>query len=460
MDFLSSLNLSDLPEQQTRTCHPSINDALECNPMIRIGFDVCCHCAKDDISILCKGCKRVRYCSMECLKADANPPTDGEEQSSLGHSSIVCSLLKTCEMDELVEENADDDDSKRSKKKKSTTKIDVESVQNRIQSEYESYPATLSNILVDGPCYQTILKEKKKKGISIHIIGASKEAELWDLDDYNNDSKNMNSSSSSSSSSTVIVWDAYAEALYEMATTYQLAYINLLFVGPSCPSNNQKVHRWLTMEGVESSKPKSSKNVCQLTMETYRCDNYNDDSKFRQKDNPPDMVVLFNPGLTCPDYTSWKETLQLIPSGAPFLITTNTEMEGIADCQYLYQHNLIEKLPPGLESIIMMEDETEAESNNTNNDDDDETDNMMFFTENPYAGQRVRQSGTMANDLFVKNRWILGGILECSSNNKTNDDDDDNNEEKNTKKRKSKSSSKQTSTKKKRNKNKQNPGLM
>ena len=118
MDFLSSLNLSDLPEQQTRTCHPSINDALERDPMIRIGFDVCCHCAKDDVSILCKGCKRVRYCSMECMKADANPSImDGEEQSSLGHSSIVCSLLQTCEMDELVEEE-EGDSTTRTKQKK------------------------------------------------------------------------------------------------------------------------------------------------------------------------------------------------------------------------------------------------------------------------------------------------------------------------------------------------------
>ena len=41
--------------------------------------------------------------------------------------------------------------------------------------------------------------------------------------------------------------------------------------------------------------------------------------------------------------------------------------------------------------------------------DDEET--GMFFGENPFAGSRVRQSGNMANDLFVKNRWMFGGIF-------------------------------------------------
>ena len=35
----------------------------------------------------------------------------------------------------------------------------------------------------------------------------------------------------------------------------------------------------------------------------------------------------------------------------------------------------------------------------------------MHFGENPFAGSRVRQSGNMANDLFVKNRWMFGGIF-------------------------------------------------
>lgn len=35
-----------------------------------------------------------------------------------------------------------------------------------------------------------------------------------------------------------------------------------------------------------------------------------------------------------------------------------------------------------------------------------------------FCGNRVRQSGTMANDLFVKNRWMLGGILDSFDESK------------------------------------------
>jgi hypothetical protein len=45
-----------------------------------------------------------------------------------------------------------------------------------------------------------------------------------------------------------------------------------------------------------------------------------------------------------------------------------------------------------------------------------------FFSENPYSGSRVRQSGTMANDLFVKNRWMLGGVLDVFDPSKADAD--------------------------------------
>jgi hypothetical protein len=35
----------------------------------------------------------------------------------------------------------------------------------------------------------------------------------------------------------------------------------------------------------------------------------------------------------------------------------------------------------------------------------------VVFGNNPFAGSRVRQSGTMANDLFVKSRWMLAGVF-------------------------------------------------
>ena len=37
-------------------------------------------------------------------------------------------------------------------------------------------------------------------------------------------------------------------------------------------------------------------------------------------------------------------------------------------------------------------------------------DERRFFNANPFCGNRVRQSGTMANDLYVKSRWMFGGM--------------------------------------------------
>jgi hypothetical protein len=78
-------------------------------------------------------------------------------------------------------------------------------------------------------------------------------------------------------------------------------------------------------------------------------------------------------------------------------------MEGIADCQYLLDQDSIRSIPPALADMF---DVYSAP-------DDDEIDDVSsIFTENPFCGTRVRQSGTMANDLFVKNRWMLLGILD------------------------------------------------
>jgi hypothetical protein len=133
-----------------------------------------------------------------------------------------------------------------------------------------------------------------------------------------------------------------------------------------------------------------------------------------------DFVVLFNPGFTCPDYPDWDQTLQYIPNGTPFIVTTNTEMEGIADCQYLRDHNKIQSLPPVIAEIFGATLPSTDHHDDDDDDDDDGNernglrppyDNTSFFSINPFCGSRVRQNGTMANDLFVKNRWILGGIM-------------------------------------------------
>jgi hypothetical protein len=81
-------------------------------------------------------------------------------------------------------------------------------------------------------------------------------------------------------------------------------------------------------------------------------------------------------------------------------------MEGIADCQYLLDQDRIQAIPPALAEMFGLYSAPENEN------DDDATSNTSIFTENPFCGSRVRQSGTMGNDLFVKNRWMLMGILD------------------------------------------------
>ena len=75
------------------------------------------------------------------------------------------------------------------------------------QINSESYPASLANILLQGPCYQETLKKlssssssvvadvtsgecaNRTRRLVIHIIGASEESELWggNNEDINND---------------------------------------------------------------------------------------------------------------------------------------------------------------------------------------------------------------------------------------------------------------------------------
>jgi len=151
--------------------------------------------------------------------------------------------------------------------------------------------------------------------------------------------------------------------------------------------------------------------TCSMTYDTFMAK-----KKKKLEGSKPDVVVFFNPGLTCPDYV-WEKSMSCVPSGTPFLVTTNTEMEALADCQYLYEHKFIAALPRTAAEIIngdMGSDDgqsDEEEKNAIKESYDLATRQMMFFGENPYCGSRVRQSGNMANDLFVKNRWMFGGIF-------------------------------------------------
>ena len=60
----------------------------------------------------------------------------------------------------------------------------------------------------------------------------------------------------------------------------------------------------------------------------------------------------------------------------------------------------------------------DADDDNLYHSEEDDDDNETFFSVNPFCGYRVRQSGTMANDLYVKSRWIFGGrFVERQSQN-------------------------------------------
>jgi hypothetical protein len=378
MDFLASVNLEDLPEQQTRVLH-----LMQDNPefQLRLGYDACCTCgtAVGVEAIRCRNCKRVKYCSEGCREQDANPnhhqwkastsDDQDEQETAMGHTAIVCSVLNLCNDDEAVEAGEQIADASR-----------FEAAQDRIRSEYESYPATLANVIAEGTCYQTVLQNcssRPNKTLVIHIVGASEDAELSQGPTIKNNDK-------------LAVINDYAEALADLADNNRLETIMLVFVGPECPTSpweettpiknldrhvgNLKVQ---TLRGIYDQKTLSSGNDVVIPA--------------------ADIIFLPNPGFTVPDYEDWAETLRDIPAGTPFLCTTNTEMEGIADAQYLLDQDKIQTLPPGLADIFGVYSTGDASSS--------------FFAVNPFAGLRVRQNDSMANDLYVKNRWMLGGIF-------------------------------------------------
>lgn len=372
MDLLASLHLDELPEQQTRISH--LAEALADDTDLRLGFNACCSCAKrSPLMIECRGCRLVKYCSIKCQQQDANFCTAAavaavdEEDHAMGHSSVVCALLRLCQADE---------DADNSNLTDTTTD---EAAQDRVRSEYESYPATLANVLLNVPCYKVMLARcvhSKAKELVIHVIGASVDAELWGRE----------------TSELEEVWDAYADALQELVEANGLKTIRLSMIGPDCPSKAV-----VTERRIPFTRKNNSSSFCHLIVTTYK-DLYSK-KLFQAHEQPltkPDVIVFFNPGFTCPDY-SWDSALSCVDYGTSFLLTTNTEMEGIGDCHFLLERKLLPSLPPVAAAII-------------GSDLVDENSDVVFG-ENPFAGSRVRQSGTMANDLFVKSRWMLAGVF-------------------------------------------------
>ena len=373
MDLLKSFNMDQLPEQQTRFTH-----LMDEHPDfdLSLGFDACCTCGKQlgpsSPAVPCRNCRRVNYCSDICRQQDANVAlpdegAEGETDLGLGHSAVVCAVLRLCQDDEAV----DDMDIS------SLDPSRIKAARDRLLSEKESYPATLANVIAEGPCYVEALRKcSASRKLVCHVIGASVEGELWDTTE--NDTSFVN---------------AYAEALSDVAAAHNLDTIDLIFVGPECPE--QDLELTSPMQSLQRDH-----RIGDLLARTIR-GQYSKDL-LSQRDAPKaDIVVLFNPGFTVPEY-DWSETLRSIEKGTPFLSTTNTELEGIADCQYLLDQDKIQSIPPGLAEIFGL----------YRTDDSGRGHEAAFFSENPFCGSRVRQNGTMANDLFVKNHWILGGILD------------------------------------------------
>ena len=399
MDLLRSLCVETVPEQQTRAAH--LSDTLATDPDLRLGFNCCCVCGsrKMKASVECIHCRRVRYCSVECRQQDANPPNstaynnddneEEEEEGALGHSSVICSLLKLCNEDEKVEDNDAADPPRRTTAKTTTSK--QESARDRIRSELESYPTTLGNVLLECPPFQPLWKKKTV----IHVVGVSDDAELWGNGSFVKDQKKDGVAS---------WWQAYAEALVSVAEEHRIQQVVVRFIGPECTEPSlSTVRRSVPLD----SNPQQSYQLTLSIHQTFY------DQKFLQSlQEQPTVVVLFNPGFTCPDY-NWDMTvtcLMALKESTGFLVTTNTQMECVADCQYLLDKKLVATPPPIL-SHVLLDDPTQ-----TNDDDnDEEEESEVIFAENPYAGDRVRQSGTMANDVFVKNRWMLCGLFNSSS---------------------------------------------
>jgi hypothetical protein len=377
MDFLQSLNVDDLPEQQTRTSrleeqHPNFE--------LKLGIDSCCTCGKSSPTVSCNKCHRIMYCSNECRRQDSDSSYDdrGNDQA-MGHSSVICALLALCNDDEVVEEGDEKEIASLSEDRKCAA-------EERVASEYESYPATLANSISDIPCFQSTLQRcRANKSLTIHVVGASEESELWGK--HPNPKQKRN------------VWQSHADALAEVAENFHIN-ISIEFVGPDCPK--ETVEKVITIPPVQAKKSFSSLHVT-TSRKKY---------EFSKK-SPPDILIFFNPGFTCPEY-NWEDTVSFMKDtpGIPFIVTTNTELEAIADLQYLWDRGLIQRIPAGL--MDMFEGTgSNHEDRDVNYDDDKEEEadeGVSFLSVNPYCGLRVRQNGTMANDVYVKSRWIFGGL--------------------------------------------------
>jgi hypothetical protein len=253
----------------------------------------------------------------------------------------------------------------------------------------------------------------------LHVVGASVDSEFWGYDGDDNDSVNHNflrHDEGGSSHSAARCFEAYADALAEL----DVDEIEVVFVGPECPRTDLVRHVPMKcFEGAGRGQPRGGEGGDRggddggggdLVIRSVRGLYTRNLLQSRGVLAKPDIVIFFNPGFTVPEY-DWRETLASIGPGTPFLSTTNTELEGIADCQYLLDQDKIHSLPDGLADIFGLYSSGDDNDGAPSSVDADAS--SAFFNVNPFAGNRVRQSGTMANDMYVKNRWILGGIMDA-----------------------------------------------
>jgi hypothetical protein len=529
MDLLASLGLgSDLPEQCTRlTSHPGVIKALDGgDDDLRLGFNRCLRCgvrlpsdaaaAADRSSTKkklvggnmggatpCGACRRVSYCSPGCMRADARP-TDVDDEVGWGHSPVVCSLLGLCDDDEDAEDelilrgrgggvdvggggdgggsasSSREGDGGRGRSRGgggsgsgsgSSSRGRREAAVYRVRTERESYPATLFNVLSEGPDWfveaitrrlrrdvdvrspqrqaaQATTTGKQRRGkrdrssafggggrsdekeddggwdhhrrreIVLHVVGASADSELWGWDGKRGGRRDEDDDDGVGNDDNVHVLDAYAEASANLASYLEnllqirSVSIRCVFIGPDCPPANDI-----------SELPIPDSKSSTLTIETHRR-NYGDAGKGSGDLPTPDAIVFFNPGFTCTDY-EWSTALiaasassSSCPTGGggptPFLIATNTEIEGYADVRCLLEGGHVDprSLP---DEVLEAMDHQRTGADESDNDDDYNSREAFLFRMNPYAGLRVRQSGTMGNDLYVKNRWIVCGLFRTTA---------------------------------------------
>jgi len=386
MDLLASLGLENaLPEQSTRLTHPGVISALQTNNSseCQLGFNCCLTCGASLLQqhegdkslkkkeVNCKGCNRVKYCSEVCRKVDAEPQQllhggDDVDEGALGHSPVICSLLNLCNDDETAEDNLYNNTTTKhtTTTTKHTTIQKEEAAKYRVQTERESYPATLFNMLTDGPPwlienlsrrlrYREEVRspdakvsssgssgsERKRRGkrdrqsssqeetvsssglsreLVLHIVGASVDSELWGWD------------GTTTSYTHNEMLDAYAEA-----STNVLSYlknfidsidsIRLVFVGPDCPKPRRGSGGGGDDDDDETSVCRLDKSIpgskTMLHIETHCC-NYGEDTTLPD----PDAIIFFNPGLSCTDY-DWSKALSAASSyesSTPFLIDLST----------------------------------------------------------------------------------------------------------------------------------------